>query len=189
MRKLRLLLVSLAVVAATVGFLPAAHAYSLEGPRWPGQPAPGTCCAHILYRNSAAYSDDYSGWSAGAAGWNNSSALLYYDLSSNDDVLAEDTNDNSVTWDGHVHYQYYYGSNGKKYFISGDVTAILNHYFTRNYGAGQIKSVAGHELGHALGLGHHAGCYLMEHNTATRWGSCGINTPQPDDVHGANALY
>lgn len=91
--------------------------------------------------------------------------------------------------DGLARYQYYTGSNGKEYFISGEVTATLNHHYTSGYGSGKIKSVSAHEFGHALGLARHSGCYLMEPTTPTRWGTCGINTPQADDVHSANALY
>ncbi|MBX6773426.1 MAG: matrixin family metalloprotease [Chloroflexi bacterium] len=51
------------------------------------------------------------------------------------------------------------------------------------------KSWVGHELGHALGLAHNSGPYLMDPKTSDRYGKYGVYTPQADDIQGAEALY
>ncbi len=53
-----------------------------------------------------------------------------------------------------------------------------------------VLEKSGHELGHALGLGHSEyDNSLMEPYNSVRWGTYGIYYPQQDDINGINTLY
>jgi len=166
-----------------------AYAYNLYGFKWPGQPAPGTCCANITYvKTSGQYLWDSQGWDDGVNAWNNSVAPVLYNRAGSANLTLSEVNYTNVSWDGlsDIH------ANGQ--YISY-ATSWLNAYHTQPYVATrqQVQSVAAHELGHDLGLAHNTvGCQLMLPYTSDRWsawGGCRANTPQPDDISGANALY
>src|SRR5205085_667240 len=77
-----------------------------------------------------------------------------------------EANDGSVGWDGLSVYNFTTDAAGNQTMT--DSTDYLNAAFTQNYTAGQIQSVAAHELGHVAGLGHTTGCNLMVGDTFTR---------------------
>lgn len=127
----------------------------------------------------SAYSDAASAWS---------SAGTKIDLAEGAgegiEAYSQDTGDNGD--DGYTYYSCPSGG------FSAPVVTNLNTYYTSGYSTGERISVAAHELGHAAaGLkAYDAGCSAVEEMyTAVRYLDCGVDTPQPDDVNGANALY
>jgi hypothetical protein len=183
---LTVLLAGIAVLTLVSFFSRIASAYYLEGPYWSGQPATG-CCANLYLQYAASmYLGDSTVYDNGRAAWNQtSSANIYFWTASSSSIYATDQNNSSASWDGRTTY-YYSG----RYFTSA--TVELNYYYfsTYNYPAGKKQGVAVHELGHVAGLAHNpSGCVIMTPYTSTRWETCGISTPQTDDVNGINALY
>jgi hypothetical protein len=176
------------VVLAFVLMPLVAQAYNLEGPRWPGQPSPGYCCANITWEQTAVYSVDATGWRNGANAWTNSPALVSFSNSTTPNIFAGDTNSSSVGWDGLTTYSSYTGNNGVKYFNNG-TQVTLNYYYTQSYGTNEIQSVSTHEFGHSLGLAHTSACVIMNPYTSTRYSQCGVYVPQSDDIAGVNSLY
>ena len=167
-----------------------AAAYVLEGPRWPGQAAPHTCCATLTYRNIAPDARDFNAGTMGANAWNTSPAQVYLKTSLTGDITFEEANSASLQWDGLTTWSTYVGGNGVTYFKAG-MTIQVNDYFLRGYSPAMAQSVSAHEFGHSVGLGHNYGCVLMNPYTNARFiSACGyVSTPQADDVNGANALY
>lgn len=170
-----------------------ASAYSVDGGRWSNQPTSG-CCLYLLYSTQyTSQSYDVTGWNNGASAWSNSTANVLY-LSGGNDLGLEDTYDKTVTWDGLTTlYNGIYPCEGSGCkWILGIVQ--LNYFYTAKYSAGEIQSVAAHELGHVASLEHVMSCVLMNpytSGTGARWSSgCNyINTPKSDDINGANSQY
>lgn len=158
-----------------------AFAYTTEGGRWNDTPTAG-CCADIgVQFNSFAQGYDRTGFNNAISAWNSSPANVYLEIGTGA-LTVQDTSNCSASWDGIT----YENINVFGYFTYAN--AYLNSCSTKNYSASTIQGVAAHELGHAIGLGHQNGCVLMTPDTSTR-DSCGINTPQQDDVNGINYLY
>jgi predicted Zn-dependent protease len=195
--RLSLLLVLGVLAAASATGLPSgsASAYNLEGPKWANQAAPGTCCAHVQYHLPLIWSDandNETGLLNGVAAWNNSPALIWFDLNDRADfsgtmIQLGDTNDSSVGWVGLTSYSYQINGDGSQWFIAS-VQVYLNGFYTSTYPAGAIQEAAVHELGHAVGLDHNSGCFIM--NPSISYWSCGgLDTPTQDEIDGINALY
>lgn len=73
---------------------------------------------------------------------------------------------------------------------SSTVQTDLNMFYTNGYTFRGVQQVQAHEFGHALGLAHNnASCYILMYYSSTRYFSCGVYTPQQDDINGINALY
>ena len=160
------------------------QAYYLSGAKWSGQPASPNCCGTVNVDYAQMLSVDITGWDHGRSNWINSKAQIYiYHGGTGNTMTLTDTNDSTIGWDGYTSMSVSGG-----YFVSG--TAYLNYYFIQNYSWGQVDGVATHELGHVIGLAHNSsGCVIMTPYTSYRWGTCGISTPQTDDVNGINSLY
>jgi len=152
-----------------------AFAYTLEGGKWSGTPNSG-CCAYIgLQLNTFTKGYDRIGILNGAGAWDASSANVLFEIGSGA-LTAQDTSDCGNSNDGWTQYSILFG-----YFLYANV--YLNYCWTQHESPYQIQSVAGHELGHGIGLGDAPGCVLMEAS-----GYC-TDVPQQDDVNGVNALY
>ena len=96
-------------------------------------------------------------------------------------------NNSSVEWDGLATF-----NRGP---CCGSYTyawAKINKHFTDSYGAATRKGVAGHELGHILGLDH-SGKHPRLMNPCTNGTGCrasfGVTTPQTDDINGVQFIY
>lgn len=157
------------------------RAYNLEGCKW-AQPL------DITYTNSIVFSGDAAAFNASINDWNGTPADMLFQAPSSGqhvDVSASSYNSSSVSWDGLTTYACSGG-----YFSTTLTTDIqINHYYTQGYTSDETRSVTGHELGHALGLAHNSGPYLMDPYTSVRYGEYGVYTPQTDDINGAEALY
>jgi hypothetical protein len=160
-----------------------ASAYNLEPARWNGQPSPGYCCADITVGREATHSATQTAWSNGISAWNNSPAYIWFDQPSSYKVGLADIDDSANSYDGLTTY-YYLPLFG--YFSS--MSAWLNFHWIKSYSVSKAQGVAAHELGHVAGLDHTSGCVLMTPYSSTR-ASCGVSTPQSDDIHGIAAIY
>lgn len=136
---------------------------------------------------------DETGFLNGIDAWNWSPAPVVF-VSGTSGIALYDTNAGNSGWDGYETEaaSTFYCQNPSGYDQFAHAWAELNYYYTSGYyksgSSGAIQSVAAHELGHAIGLGHSSSQTLMAPNTDRYW-TYGINTPQQDDINGANYLY
>jgi hypothetical protein len=70
---------------------------------------------------------------------------------------------------------------------TGSISSTSIHWSINNVGA--VQSVAAHELGHDIGLGHDPNENQLMYYSTDRWWVDGINTPRSDDNAGTNAIY
>ncbi|HKS70958.1 MAG TPA: matrixin family metalloprotease [Ktedonobacterales bacterium] len=179
------LCLTLGVLVAVWGlFAPSALAYHLEGLTWANQPPSGQCCANLAVQYSGIhYGSDYAVWDNGLNAWTDDpAALISFYVASSGNIHLYDTSDSSVSWDGITYENDFLG-----HFLA--TQSYLNYYYVKNDSAGEAQGIATHELGHVAGLAHTNGCVIMTPTTYTRWGQCGIDTPQQDDANGINAMY
>ncbi|TFH46771.1 MAG: matrixin family metalloprotease [ANME-2 cluster archaeon] len=65
----------------------------------------------------------------------------------------------------------------------------MNTYHCNGYSDGKRQSVAAHEFGHALGIDHRSGEYLMEPDSDDRWDTYEINEPTNDEINAVQDTY
>ena len=167
------LVVALFATSASVG------AYNLFGGKW-------SSVNPLVFCVSASYDDLSYRWLDGLYYWRQAAnpPFTYQTSCTTNLITLLDANYSAVDWDGVTHLDPSLTANP---YTSGYAT--LNWYFLQNYVINKRISVASHELGHVLGLDHNTGCVLMVIDSATRYDTCGIYTPQSDDVAGVQALY
>lgn len=174
------LAMSAALVAIALSMLLSAapaRAYVREGCYWPrverGQSIPWT--NYATGHGSYAFFNARDGW--------NATPTRVYIHGSGPNIQATNNDFGNTGWDGFTNYSC---SNGV--FVT-PVVVYLNVYYTYNYPDNAIQSVATHEFGHALGLAHSSSCYTLMWYSTDRYFSCGIYTPQQDEINGLNAVY
>ncbi|APO48533.1 hypothetical protein BS614_30910 (plasmid) [Paenibacillus xylanexedens] len=161
------------------GFTDVTHAWVPTGAKW------STNQVSKLSYNKTGSSSVNDIWNEAIFNWNQQSTKPNFSTqtTSSPNVEFQGVHISNTDSDGKA--QWYTDSNGTTYHSF----AWINTYFTSGYSSLKARSVASHEIGHVLGLSHASGCVLMSDNTPTRYDTCGVYTPQSDDLNGINALY
>ena len=172
----------MAAVVLLAALPPEGRAYTYLGCRWPDSPVGATS---LRYTGAG----DAATWRTAAQRWTASDGNVAF---VDDPVVglftASSADYGNVGFDGFILYKCVAGV-----FVPRHVEVGLNTFYTNAYPAGMRAAVAGHELGHAAGLGHHdvndCGARPLMHSTSARWVQCGIERPKPDDTAGTRGLY
>jgi hypothetical protein len=178
---LAVLLVSVALVAGC------GEEYTLEGPTW--------ASVDPLYYDIDAQAGENTqlAWSDAVADWNTAGTPANFEADpDNYVVFLSEFDGDAEGWED------YKGNDGlTQSWLNpeGDgfvfCMGLLNIRFTDSdwYSSLARRSVAGHELGHVLGLDEFDGEVLMNQQTAVRFFELGIYAPQQGDIDGVNAMY
>jgi hypothetical protein len=156
--------------------------YALTGSEWE------SVDPLYYYRDHGASSGTRSAWLNAATYWNSTDTPVNFVSSVDDYVvyLSEFYRDDDEWWRT---------TDGLTLLMSDSENRIvwaigyLNTFLTQYYSAGARRSVAGHELGHVLGLDEFDGEVLMQQDTWIRFFVNGIYGPQQGDIDGVNAMY
>lgn len=97
-------------------------------------------------------------------------------------IKCEEANEADVYWDGWTNWWW----DGYGYFCRADIK--INRWYDYDYNLMYV-GVTGHEFGHALGLAHHEGPYIMTEWQSDRYDTHRVYYPQQDDIDGVNSLY
>jgi hypothetical protein len=170
--KKRVLVLFLLILMVSVIHSNAVNAYQLLGFKW-SNPNPVT-----YYLNGNANTNN--AFLSSINNWNNA-------LPSNVSLQRVYNNFNVYAYDW---YDSTDGRDGLFVISDGEVYIALNRYHTDNYSSLKRQSVAGHEIGHSLGLDEEdSAICIMISNTFNRWELLQIYKPKTDDINGINALY
>jgi hypothetical protein len=155
-----------------------AAAYSLEGCRWHGY-----LIDYYIYAPALPYATVIT--NAGNSWTQTPTKIFMVRVTTNTyNVLVDIYNFGNTGFDGITYYTCSAG------YFSGHVETALNTYYTADYSSTGRQQVQAHEFGHSLGLGHNnSNCYTLMYPSSSRYFTCGIYTPQQDDINGINAIY
>ncbi|HZU70891.1 MAG TPA: matrixin family metalloprotease [Ktedonobacteraceae bacterium] len=164
--------------------------YSFDGGYWPNNFA-------IQYIKDSMTSKDSAGFTNGINAWNNDpyAPVYFVGYSGGNHVEMWDQNDGNDGYDGYSWRDtssFGCNVNGTTVYVIAYAAAYLNTYYTNQSkytSGGAVQSVAAHELGHDVGLGHDPNENQLMYATTDRWWVDGINSPQSDDNAGVNAIY
>lgn len=155
-----------------------AAAYNLEGCSWPGD-----FIYYYIYAPALPYATPIDN---AANSWTDTPTEinLLRTTGGSYNILANAYNFGNSGFDGETSYSCSGG------YFSGTVQTVLNTYYVSGYSSTARQQVQAHEFGHSLGLAHNnSTCYVLMYYSSYRYFSCGIYSPQQDDVNGINAIY
>lgn len=175
-----------AVVTAVVLLAPGTDASTELGCRWPDAPIGATSIRYSAADEAPALRPV---WAAAAQRWTAAGGnVAFVEDPIAHTVTADSADFGNVGFDGLIQYTCLAG-----YFVPRQVRVGLNTFYTDRYPDGMRLSVAGHELGHATGLGHEdrSDCRVrpLMFSSSLRWTQCGIEAPTADDTAGTRGLY
>lgn len=158
-----------------------ANAYELLGGKWSNSNV-----KNLKYFISSSNDKVNSFWNEGIYNWNSTSTPVNFikGTPQNYSVGLGSYIDKNTSTDGYA--VLYPSSTSNPY--SG-AYGYLNEAKTDYYVADKGIGLAGHELGHVLGLAHVTNKAIMIDNSKDRYDVYKIVKPQSDDVNGINRLY
>lgn len=190
-RKWQVFVAALAVAL----FIPSsAAAYNFPDPWvwWEGNPQSGCCARLNVQFQTGMASRDIAAWQDAMNGWNASAANVVFVTASSSPLVVSDTINPDLYWDGWTnmpHYKPTCSEPRPSFRCHGWIRAYIHATRTVSLTASQRAGIGMHELGHTLSLDeNNAGCFLMRQGWTNRQ-ACGVWSPQPDDVNGANFIY
>jgi len=182
MRKKTVLITS-TILIMILCFTSSVNAYTFTGQRWP-KVIGSTYTIYVKYATSNA--NYRAAFDSAVSDWNNAQDKIQFSLSSLhvstlSTVGVQNVDDPSLF--GSCTWHWVPGTNTISYF-----QAVLNTYNSDIVNKTKTRrSTAGHELGHALGLGHVDPPYNAIMNSSRNRET--LYTPQKDDIDGVKALY
>ena len=164
--------------------------FTIEGDYW-------TNNFSIKYVKDSMTSKDSTGFNNGITAWNTdaSAPVSFTPSGSGSYVELWDQNNGNNGLDGYSWQQqtqyFSCAHNGVDLHTITYADAYLNTYYTNQsrYTSGAVQSVAAHELGHDVGLGHDSNAYQLMYYSTDRFWLHGIDTPQSDENAGTQYIY